>query len=720
MQGRRGSNQRLVLRARAAHDTVSCRTGRVSFRVDLCGRCKRRPSMNPNEFQRCLRDIVSLCGLPSLWTEADAQTISSDLTEIVFQTLGLDLVVLLLRRVGSLEMIRVRDGRDAGLLPRIRDAVSNCPPETAMDIRGAGALGLTTERISASHSDDLMVAGSYRSDFPTVTERLLLRIAANQAGACLQRRHAEDALAAESRFRTAIENSMLAGVVAADLSGHQTYVNRAFAQMVGWPPENLVGSTAPFPYWAPEDGDRIAETIAHGLSADVGRAGAEVTFRRRNGERFDALVLVSPLREHTSSTAGYVASVYDVTDRKRIERAAAMLAETGEIAARCLDERTLLEAVSALAVREFADWSFVDLVETADRSERMAVAHRDPAGAAAARKLMRLGGAPPPPDVMMMNAVSSPFLESWCGDAEELAALEALNIVSFLCVPLSCRGELIGARYFLRCGSAAAFEPADVALAQELCRRTALSVANAQLFAAARNANRMKDEFMARFSHELKTPLTATLGWIRLIREGGLSTEETGEALQSIEASASAQARLIEDLLDVSRIITGKLKLEPADVDLNEIVSAASAIVRPAASMKKQTIAVHLSAEPLPVVADSARLQQVLWNLLTNAVKFTPAEGRIDVIARGDDEHAAVVVADNGPGIAPDALPIIFDRFGQGAGAERQGGLGLGLAIAREVVELHGGSIRVESDGTSGSTFTVTLPRKKEEEGGQS
>lgn len=674
---------------------------------------------DPNEYRRCLRDVVSLSVLPSLWTEADTRTIASDLIEIVFQTLHLDLVVLLLRGAGSLELIRVRDERDADLLPRIRSAVWNCA-ETAIDIRGTDVLRLTTQCFSASSSDDLMVTGSYRPGFPTDAERLLLRIATNHAGACLQRRHAEDSLAAESGFRQAIENSMLAGIVAGDLSGHQTYVNRAFAEMVDWPPEKLVGAAPPFVYWAPEDRDRIAETLAHGIAGDVARAGREVIFRRRNGERFDALLLVSPLREQPGSTAGYVASVHDVTERKRHERAAAMLAETGEIAARCLDERTLLEAVSALAVRQFADWSFVDLVETADRSERMAVAHRDPAGAALAHRLMCREGAPPPRDVTVINALPHSFLASLCRDAEDVETLKALNIASLLCVPLSCRGELLGARYFLRCRSAGAFLPADVALAQELSRRSALSVANARLFASARTANRMKDEFLARFSHELKTPLTATLGWIRLIREGGLSTEETGEALQSIDTSARAQTRLIEDLLDVSRVVTGKLKLEPADVDVNEIVTAASAIVRPAASMKNHTVTVQLSPEPLHVVADAARLQQVLWNLLTNAVKFTPAGGRIDVVAHRDSDYAYVVVTDDGPGIAPDALPIIFDRFGQGAGAESHGGLGLGLAIALEVIELHGGLIRVESDGTSGSAFTVTLPLKKDREGGRS
>ena len=227
-------------------------------------------------------------------------------------------------------------------------------------------------------------------------------------------------------------------------------------------------------------------------------------------------------------------------------------------------------------------------------------------------------------------------------------------------------------------------------------------------------ANRMKDEFLATMSHELRTPLNAILGWSSLLRRGTYDSKSTERALATIERNAKMQARLIEDILDVSRIISGKLRLDMRRVDMNVIAHATVDVVRPAADAKR----VHLVFEPAPdvddlLVGDADRLQQVVWNLLSNAVKFTPSEGTVSLRVERIRSTTCVIVRDTGLGIPREHLPFIFERFRQvdSSTTRRFGGLGLGLAIVRHLVEMHGGSVAVESAGPGlGSTFTVTLP----------
>jgi signal transduction histidine kinase len=206
--------------------------------------------------------------------------------------------------------------------------------------------------------------------------------------------------------------------------------------------------------------------------------------------------------------------------------------------------------------------------------------------------------------------------------------------------------------------------------------------------------------------------MTAILGWVHMLQLGALSSEDTDRALSDIAQSTRAQARLVEDILDISRIVTGKLTVEIEPVRLADIVNSAAAVVRPPAEAKRQTIEIDLLVPDIIVAGDSARLQQVFWNLLSNAVKFTPPDGAIRVaVDQPDSETATVIVSDTGPGISAQLLPVIFERFHQGERGARLGGLGLGLAIAKDVVELHGGSIRAHSQGPNqGATFTVTLP----------
>jgi signal transduction histidine kinase len=227
-------------------------------------------------------------------------------------------------------------------------------------------------------------------------------------------------------------------------------------------------------------------------------------------------------------------------------------------------------------------------------------------------------------------------------------------------------------------------------------------------------ANRAKDIFLATLSHELRTPLTPVLGWVNLLRSGGTNdTAMLSQGLDAIQRNAKLQARLVDDLLDISRVVSGKLRIDREPVNLSNIVESAAETVRADADARSVEFSVETPARPVVVHGAPVRLQQIVWNLLANAVKFTPKGGRVSARVRADGGDALVEVTDTGIGIAPDFLPNVFDRFRQADGSttRQYGGLGLGLAIVRALAELHGGWVRAESDGLGrGARFTFGLP----------
>lgn len=255
---------------------------------------------------------------------------------------------------------------------------------------------------------------------------------------------------------------------------------------------------------------------------------------------------------------------------------------------------------------------------------------------------------------------------------------------------------------------------AEIAMREEVEVRTRLASENARLYQEAEDANRVKDEFLATLSHELRTPLNAVLGWAHMLREGSLDPSMRERALESVERNARAQAQLVEDLLDVSRIMTGKLQIRSDVVDLAPVVTNAVETVRAGVSAKQLTLDLHLPPEgSVLVTGDANRLQQVVWNLVSNAIKFTPAGGRVDVDLRQENGRAAIVVRDTGAGIDPAFRPHLFERFRQMDASKTRvhGGLGLGLSIVKHLVEAHGGTVEAESDGPGrGATFRVLLP----------
>ena len=250
-------------------------------------------------------------------------------------------------------------------------------------------------------------------------------------------------------------------------------------------------------------------------------------------------------------------------------------------------------------------------------------------------------------------------------------------------------------------------------IARDITDRTRLAEENSRLYEIARDANRMKDDFLAVLSHELRTPLNAIVGYSRLLRGGVLSSEKATRGLETLERNATWLSQIIEDVLDVSRIVSGKIRLDVQPVELPVIVDNAVATVLPAADSKGIRVQTVIDPRVAPVSGDPDRLQQVVWNLLSNAVKFTPKGGRIQVRLERVNSHVEITVSDTGVGISDEFLPYVFERFRQAeAGTTRKtGGLGLGLAIVRHIVEMHGGTVQAMSAGPEqGATFRVKLP----------
>jgi signal transduction histidine kinase len=288
-----------------------------------------------------------------------------------------------------------------------------------------------------------------------------------------------------------------------------------------------------------------------------------------------------------------------------------------------------------------------------------------------------------------------------------------------MAVPIRVRSRVEGVIFFAH-RTRRPFTDQDELIAMRLADHAGVTLQNAELYrreqrarAEAETANRSKDEFLALLSHELRTPLQSMLGWVRLLRRDALDRAAAARALETIDRNAQAQARIIGDLLDISRIVAGKLRIELRPLNLVAVVNAAVESARPEAAARGIRLETTVDEDAAEVEGDAERLQQVLANLLSNALKFTPSGGSVEVCLERDGARARIAVRDTGPGIAGDILPYVFDRFRQAdsSATRAHGGLGLGLAIVRHLVELHRGTVRAETGGTApGATLIVELP----------
>jgi len=485
----------------------------------------------------------------------------------------------------------------------------------------------------------------------------------------------------------------------------------------------------------------------------------EVPCVRRDGSEIPIEVTAYAVHDQEGRPLFLVGIHRDITDRKRAEeerarliRAQAARAEAEEAARRfsflaevstalttSLDFATTLETLARLVVPTLADFCLVEVAE-GEGTRKVAVAHADPDKEqlllsfhpGGLESLEERASGPRTPRVQHRGVVPSPVLrvlrtgrpELYAGLTEEslvsgamrpeqIVATRQLAPSAYLVVALRARGRILGALSLGMAESARPFEGPEVALAEEVAYRAALALDNARLYRELQEANRLKDEFLGTVSYELRTPLNAILGWARMVHTGSLDPASEERAVSAIERNAEMQATLIDELLDASRIVTGTMKIDKLAVEMSLPIQAAIDAILPSAAGKGVAIQTALDPNGVYVEGDPARLHQVVWHLLSNAVKYTRAGGMIWVRLEHRENSAEIKVSDTGEGIVPELLPYVFDRFRQGdsATARRHGGLGLGLSIVKHIVELHGGTVEAQSGGIDrGATFTVRLP----------
>ena len=410
---------------------------------------------------------------------------------------------------------------------------------------------------------------------------------------------------------------------------------------------------------------------------------------RFNGVGIRSLrVVYTPDTDERGRVQGWIASILDVSDRKQVEEARALLAGIVESSDDAIVSKNLngiitswnagAERMFGYAAAEAVGQSIGIIIPAERQQEEIEIIRRLSQG----EKIEHF-------------------------ETQRVAKDGRYVPISITVSPVRNRqGVVIGASKIAR-------DITDRLRAEE--ERARLLASEQAARAQAEEANRAKDEFLATASHELRTPLNAILGWSAMLEQTASLDGRTAKGLQSINRNTRALAQLVDDLLDVSRMISGKMRLDVAPMDLGDVVDAAVETILPAASAKD--IDIHVAVDPASrtMTGDATRLQQAVWNLLSNAVKFTAAGGRVEVRTRLDDGQIELTVTDSGIGIDATFLPYVFDRFRQAdaSSTRAQSGLGLGLAIVRHLVELHGGSVRAESDGRdAGTRFVVRLPRR--------
>jgi PAS domain S-box-containing protein len=490
-------------------------------------------------------------------------------------------------------------------------------------------------------------------------------------------------------------------MIATDMKGRVTYWNRFAEKLYGWSAEEVLGRDIVEVTPSVPEQDKAAEIMSAMLA---GRSWAgDFLARHRDGKVFPIRVNNSPIYDERGKQIGVVGASDDVSQHKHAEEERARL--SAEIEKQRKRLNNIIASVPGVVWEAWGEpddatqrIDFVsDYVETmlgysvrewlATPNFWLGIVHEDDkerAAREAAAKFARGYG-------------TSQF--RWLRKDGGVLWVEAHSVTIY-----DDEGQPIGMR----------------GVTLDITHRKLVEEKQAELLSRehearteAELANRTKDEFLATLSHELRTPLTAMLGWTWMLRSRELDRETYQHALETIERNVRAQAQLIEDLLDVSRIITGKLRLEVSPSELVPVIEAALDTSRPAAEAKGIQLQVELDPSASPVLCDPVRIQQVVWNLLSNAVKFTPRQGTVRVSLKRFDSHVEMSVNDTGQGISKDFLPHVFDRFRQADSSTTRahGGLGLGLAIVRHLVELHGGTVAAESDGDgAGATFIVSLP----------
>lgn len=526
----------------------------------------------------------------------------------------------------------------------------------------------------------------------------------------------------EVRFQARLLDAVGQAVIGTDSNGRIIFWNPFAETLYGWSRNEALGRSMIEFVVAPAAQASAQEIMGH-LRAGQMWSG-ELLMRRRDGIIVPTFITNTPVFDDHGALKAIIGVSADISERKRIEQGLKFLADASTALATVEDYRSTLQKVAGLAVPTFADWCAVDIQEGDGRLQRLAVVHGEP-------DKVRLAGElnhkyPPEPneshgpyfvlqtgEPQFVAEISDELLKEIARDEEHLNILCSLGLRSFICVPLMSRSKMLGVVTFVYAESGRRYESGDLVLAKELARRAAVAIENAALYHELKETDRRKDEFLATLAHELRNPLAPIRNGLQVLRLSGAGGGMIDEARSMMERQLSQMVRLVDDLLDVSRITRNKLELRKERVSLAAVIQCAVETSRPLVEQAEHELLVTLPSAPVHLDADLTRLAQVFSNLLNNAAKYTEPGGRIELTAAVSDSEVVVRVLDNGLGIPANALARIFEMFSQVDGnLERaQGGLGIGLTLVRRLVEMHGGTVEAHSHGKGkGSEFVVRLP----------
>jgi len=529
----------------------------------------------------------------------------------------------------------------------------------------------------------------------------------------------------ELRHLAKVVESSDDAIVSKDLNGIIRSWNRAAERMFGYTSAEAVGRSVRMiiPPELQSEEDTVLARLRAGESVDH----YETRRVRKDGSEILISLSVSPILNDDGTVIGATKIARDITERARLialiqEQAfiAEKLHEVGTVVASSLDRDTIVQQVTDVATALTHADAGAFLYNVVDPESGKSSSLYALSGASK-------GAVPSPLQPRAPEVFASTFRDRSVVRLDDVTqeSLDGtgmpnfgvlpvhLPIRSYLAVPVKASsGEIIGGLFFAH-SLPRMFTEAHERLATGIATWASLALENSRLYLAAREADRLKDEFLAVLSHELRTPLNAILGYARLLRGHMLDPEKSERGLEILERNATVLTQIVEDVLDVSRIVAGKIRLNVQPVELPLVIHNAIATVQPAADAKGVRLQTIVDPRVGPVSGDPERLQQVVWNLLSNAVKFTPKQGRVHARLEQVDSHVEIVVSDTGIGIPSDFLPFVFERFRQAEAptTRKAGGLGLGLSIVRHIVEMHGGTVHATSEGEGrGATFRVRLP----------
>ncbi|MCE9562147.1 MAG: PAS domain S-box protein [Planctomycetes bacterium] len=531
----------------------------------------------------------------------------------------------------------------------------------------------------------------------------------------------EESRRSEDRFRQ-LADAMPQIVWTARPDGYIDYSNRRWFEFTGSTERigNDEWAKIVHPADLPPASLRWAESIRSGAAFEM-----ELRLMDRNtrGYRWH-LIRTVPVRNETGDIAHWYGTSTDIHQQKRSGDAARFLAHASASLAALVDEESTLQKVAGLAVPFFADWATIDLAEGDGTLRRVAVAHVDPSKVELAREMHRRF--PPDPTTThgvwnilrtgkseLVSEITDALLVESVKDAELLGIMRELGLKSYMGVPLRVRGKTLGVITFIAAESGVLYDASDLAVAEDLAHRAAIAMENTELYRELRETDRRKDEFLATLAHELRNPLAPIRNGLQIMRLAGNNKESVERTHGIMERQLGQMVRLVDDLLDLSRISRGKIELRKERIELASVVSSALETCDPAIKQQGHELTLKLPEEPVYIDGDRTRLAQSLCNLLGNAVKYSDKGGHIWLTVERQGGEAVVSVKDAGVGIAAPMLPRVFDMFTQVDRTleKSQGGLGIGLAIVKRLVEMHDGRIEARSEGQGkGSEFVIRLP----------